>query len=395
MNTIIKTFNKLSALSLFCVLIVSKALANDVNLIDESPVTIKVLVHQSQDGALVEVKGGCKVSNPINQATLTSSYSAKRHFLSLASEGIKWGSPFSGIFQMRIAPKDPSTTFLLNGTEYTGALEVYTIDNELYFIVETDIEDYIKSRLTNRLYGESMSDAALESIAIAERTMAYFLARKNQEASWHTTNTFGLFNGTVTKGLSPNIDHCVNMTKKTILTYRGAPFPAEINKHCAGTTSNYKAIFRKNVSCPEGVESPIARKSRHNVQWKFKIHRDDLANLAKVDSISGIDLFMDHQNNRTYAIRIKDQGHIKDMSFFELQSFLGEDKLKSNDFSIQLETNFITFEGYGEGHGTGLCLYSSEQMARRGDSTEQILSDFFPHTSLTMMKSLTELAMTN
>ncbi|MDN3504519.1 MAG: SpoIID/LytB domain-containing protein [Rhabdochlamydiaceae bacterium] len=359
------------------------------------PATIKVLVKKSYKGALVESKGGFKVVNPVDNSYLSSSSGAKRQSLLPLENGIKWLNDFKNIYQIRIVPYNKATTILVNGTEYSGSLEVYSVEGQLYFIIESDVEDYIKSRLTNQFAMQNLSDATMESIAISERTMAYYLAQKNQEAYWHVDTSDGFFKGRVTTKLDVNIDHAVDMTKHMILTYKGSPFPAVLTENCGGMTSNYKSIFRKNVSCPEGVESPIARKSRKDSIWRFKIHKDDLAHLAGLNRLSGVDLFMDDSTNRTYAVRIKGRNCKKDVNFFDLQNRIGKEKLQSNEFSVTIEKDYVLFEGHGVGHGIGLCLYSSEQMARRGDSTEQILTDFFPQTKLSEMATLEEIAYKN
>lgn len=352
---------------------------------------IKVLVKKNADGALLEVKGPYKVYDPATNKYLSSGFRSKRLYLSPKENGIKWGESFQNIFQIRIVPNDLATAFLIDGMEYRGSVEIYNVEGELFVVNEVDIESYIKSILTSRFYETAFSAPALEAIAVVERTKAYYLAQNSHSKYWHT-EADEAYLGTATQLLSRAIDMAVDTTKSMILTYNGLAFPAELTENCAGMTANYKSIFRKSASTPEGVEAPIARKNRQNTFWSFKIHKDDLAHLAKLHRITGVDLFLDSKANRAYALRIKDGSRLNDITYFNLRDYIGKDKLKSNDFTVTLEKDYVLFQGFGEGHGTGLCLYSGEQMAKRGDSMQQILSEFFPHTRLSEMKALNELA---
>jgi SpoIID/LytB domain protein len=56
--------------------------------------------------------------------------------------------------------------------------------------------------------------------------------------------------------------------------------------------------------------------------------------------------------------------------------------LKSNDFNILVQNDQIVFKGFGEGTGVGLCLFSANAMADKGDKAPKILSAFYPDTQL-------------
>lgn len=350
--------------------------------------SIKVLIGETEEGSLIEVKGAYKVSDPLNHSQLTSTFGSKRYFLQPMEKGIQWGKYFKNTYQIRIEPKDPTVTLLVNGTEYSGAIEAYWVEDKIYLINETDIETYIKSRMTNEFSRQSAHESALEAIAIVERTKAYYEARAHGQSIWHVDGRKSPYKGLVTTKLSPDIDAAVDLTQAMVMTYKGHPFPAELTGNCAGMTADYPSIFRKNVPCPHGVESPIARKDRQLHSWRFKVHRDQLAQMLKMDKISNIDLFVDQRSGRAYAMRIESPKGHRDIKYESLAEKIGPDQLKSNDYTITMEPDFILFEGYGEGSGTGLCLYSAHQMAKQGDSVEQILADFFPHAHINEMNTL-------
>ena len=85
-------------------------------------------------------------------------------------------------------------------------------------------------------------------------------------------------------------------------------------------------------------------------------------------------------------MKVSDGNNIQDVDFFTLQTALGENKLKSNDFTIDVKGDTVTFKGYGVGSGTGLCLYSANLMAKQGQDAARILATFFPDTKLEKLR---------
>jgi peptidoglycan hydrolase-like amidase len=101
-----------------------------------------------------------------------------------------------------------------------------------------------------------------------------------------------------------------------------------------------------------------------------------------VKSVDHIDLFIDKPSSKVYGARIKERsGAYVDFTILDLYDKLSP-QLKSSDFTISMTTDLITFEGYGSGMGTGLCLYTSQEKGKKGATMQEILSDFFPFTYL-------------
>ncbi len=60
--------------------------------------------------------------------------------------------------------------------------------------------------------------------------------------------------------------------------------------------------------------------------------------------------------------------------------------LRSACFDVAIQDGNITFKTYGYGHGVGLSQYGADFMARQGKTFEQILSHYYPTTSLMYIK---------
>lgn len=353
---------------------------------DEKPATIKVLLERDMDGALLEVKGGFKVLDPVTGKRLSSGSRGKRYFVFPMSEGIKWGEEFLGIHQISVVPTSSDTTFLLNGTQFRGAIHIYMIEDRLSFVNETDVEHFLKVSLAHSL-PDSTHSAVRDAVAIISRTNAYYTALSNHDAYWHVDKKNAKYEGYIKAFSDSEMDRSIDNTKYLVMTYDSQPFAAGWTENSAGHTASYATIFRKNVPTPKGVETKFALKDRSDYQWKYALTSSEFARLLKINRVSELDLFVDHRSSKVYGVRVKDGSHVKDVGVVQLRRLIGDENLKSTDFSVKLKNGKVSFSGYGKGLGVGLCLYSATQMAENGELAPRILADFFPFTHLEKMRS--------
>lgn len=346
------------------------------------PATIKVLLKKHCDGALIEAKGSFEVINPQDHKHLSSGWKGKRFFLYPHAKGIKWGEDFPGIYQLRIVPKSSETTFLVDGVQYRGCLEVYHIDGAVQIVNEVDVENYLKSILTTQFAEQNLRPEVMDALSIAARTNAYHMIMRSVGAFWHVDAASSGYNGYGITLQNLNVDRSVDATRYLVMAFEGRPFPATWTANCAGKTGSFRDIFRKNISCPKGVKTPYAAKVRDEHTWTYKFAKEKLAHIAKTNRVTDIDLFVDDASGKTYALRIKDGSHESNVDFFALQESLGPDNIKSNDFTVKIDGNDVIIQGYGEGTGSGLCIFSATQMAEKGEMAPEILASFYPFTHL-------------
>ncbi|QZA58893.1 SpoIID/LytB domain-containing protein [Candidatus Rhabdochlamydia porcellionis] len=353
------------------------------------PQTIKILLYKELPQAFLEAKGRYFVYNPQNDFLLASGIYSKKQPIFSQEAGLKWGELFPGVSQIRLVPGDSQSTILVNGIEYKGCVEIYDIKGKLHIINEIDIENYLRSVLSFSTLPE-LDEEVMDALAIIARTKAYYLANKDPLLHWHVTSSEIDYQGSALACQNPSIPACIFRTRNMILTYQSEPFEASWTEDSAGKTASLSSVFRKNVTTPLGVDSPVASAQRENHNWSFIISKQQLARLLDVKSIQALDLYQDADSRKVYAIRYKDDNEVKQMDFFTLQKKLGA-KLKSNDFTIDADEKTIHFTGHGKGHGVGLCLFSAISMAKNAKKTPEILSHFFPNTKLEHIERLKNL----
>ncbi|WP_194846900.1 SpoIID/LytB domain-containing protein [Candidatus Neptunochlamydia vexilliferae] len=356
---------------------------------EEKPATIKVLLEKESEGILLEARGPFAVYNPENGKRVSSGRWGKRFYLYPHEEGIKWGENFLGIFQLQVVPTSANTTFLVDGVQYRGAIEIYHVEGKLSVINEVDVESYVKATLSEKV-GENLPINVMDALAIIARTDAYYRALLNYESFWHVTADAVGYSGMGLTLQNIGVDRAVDNTRHLVMTFEEQPFPSSWTENCAGKTASYSSIFRKNTTTPAGVASPYVGKGRQDSHWSLTIETQELAKVVKTNRVTGIDLFVDHPSGKVYATRLHDGSHEENIDFTTLQEAIGADKLKSNDFNVSIKGNIAIFEGYGVGPGVGLCLYSAKQMAERGDDAPKILAEFFPSTQVEKMRAYPE-----
>jgi SpoIID/LytB domain protein len=52
--------------------------------------------------------------------------------------------------------------------------------------------------------------------------------------------------------------------------------------------------------------------------------------------------------------------------------------LRSSNFKASFTRNLVTFDGYGYGHGVGLCQYGAEALAKTGKKHRDIVRWYYP-----------------
>jgi len=353
------------------------------------PAIVKVLLKNRSDGALIEVKGSYKVIDPLKQKTVSSGIKGKRFYLYPHKEGIKWGEDFLGIYQIKIVPSGKESFVLVDGIQYKGCVEIYHVDDHITIINEVDVENYLKAILAPR-FAHHIHPVVMDTLAIVSRTNVYYQVLHNKNAYWHVDAKDVDYKGYAATLFNPNVDRAVDTTRFLVMTYEKQPFATTWNENCAGKTASYHSIFRKNVSAPGGVKSAFAERARKEHHWSFSVSKSKIAKLAHTNRVTNLDLYIDSNSEKVYAIRVQDGGHCQEIDFFHLQQGLGKDVLLSNDFTISVEGNSIIFDGFGEGCSVGLCIYSASQMAKRGDSAPEILAAFYPYSHLEQIYSLPE-----
>ena len=83
-------------------------------------------------------------------------------------------------------------------------------------------------------------------------------------------------------------------------------------------------------------------------------------------------------SGRIKALRINHSNGNLTIPAKDFRLIIGPDTIRSTNFKITIERGFAYFEGFGWGHGVGLCQWGAYYMAKAGYKAEDILKFYYP-----------------
>lgn len=120
-------------------------------------------------------------------------------------------------------------------------------------------------------------------------------------------------------------------------------------------------------------------------RWQVKYDRRELGELIArrsgrdIGAVNDMEPLQRGPSGRIYKLRITgDKGILVVGKELEIRRILSKSHLKSSAFDVRFEGNEIILEGYGWGHGVGLCQIGAAVMASKGYSYKEILNHYYP-----------------
>jgi peptidoglycan hydrolase-like amidase len=232
---------------------------------------------------------------------------------------------------------------------YRGALRVIAKDGVVMPIVKMDLETAVGSVVR----AEMTEDTPLEALkAQAVATRSYFAAGGTRHSEFDFCDlTHCQFLREPPAAGTPAAK-AADDTRGMILAYNGKPVAAMFTRSCSGHTRTPQEIglFSReypyfSVICDFCYKNPI--------KWARKVSPQDAALLGT------------GENGRLSVGRR-----------------LGWDAVPSDNFTAHEEGGKVVLEGFGQGHGIGLCQRGARAMAENGATFREILDHYFPNTRI-------------
>ncbi len=172
------------------------------------------------------------------------------------------------------------------------------------------------------------------------------------------------------------IKNAVTTTKGQSLTYNGSYIEAVYHSTSNGQTEDAQTVWGNSYPYLISVDSHWdlqASSYLRETPKDFNIISSILG--IPFNEITSIEVLSRTSGNRINQIKIGDVIY----SGVQLRNLLG---LRSADFDIVITNGIATFVTRGYGHGVGMSQYGANGMANEGYSYQQILSHYYPNTTL-------------
>jgi len=235
---------------------------------------------------------------------------------------------------------------------YHGTLEIKPAAGTLTAVVSMDRETAVASVVA----AEAAPDAPFEALkAQTVAARSYFVAGHGRHRDFDFCDTTHCQFLRELPAPDTAAARAAAATRDFVLVYDSHPLPAMYTRSCSGRTHTPAEVGLSRSYYPYfSVECKQCR--THPARWSSRISAHDAATLHSLDE----------------SARLK------------IDRRLGWSAVPSNDFVVQTERDQIMLEGIGQGHGIGLCQSGAAAMAEEGSDFRQILSHYYPNTSIVM-----------
>jgi len=250
-----------------------------------------------------------------------------------------------------------------------------------YTIVEMPLETYVARVVA----GEAARDSrppALEALAITVRTFAA------ANLGRHRADGFDLCDQThcqVLRAATAATERAAEATSGRLLLHGGLPATVYYSASCGGRTAIPSDVW-------PGHENPPYLPSRSDdacggaPEWTSELRAGDLARALRASGFHGgalRDMRIASRNESGRVARLRLDGlDPPSVSGQDLRvavgRTLGWQHIKSAAFDLRRSGDVYRFTGHGSGHGVGLCVIGSANLAEKGSTAEQILARYFP-----------------
>ncbi len=227
------------------------------------------------------------------------------------------------------------------------------------------------------------ADAARQALAVAIRTYT------RVQMGRHRREGFDLCDTVHCQVLRPSNDssrRAALATAGRVLTIDGAPAEVFYSASCGGRSEGAAQVWF-------GATFPYMQVVRdddvhaEDVPWQLDQTLDELRQaLARAGFGGGSlrDISIDGYNASGRVERLRVPGlRPNEISGPAFRDALGTTRIRSTAFSLSRNGNIVRFTGRGYGHGVGMCVIGAGRRARRGETVEAILAQYYPNLQLT------------
>ena len=243
------------------------------------------------------------------------------------------------------------------------------------------IETYVARVLAGEAARES-PPAALEALAIAIRTFAVINRNRHNADGYDVCDTTHC---QVVRTATAATERATAATAGLVLVRNGVPVPLYYSASCGGRTEVPSAVWPGSDD-PSYLPSQPDEACGGAPEWTADIKGADLARSLKAagfrgDRLHEMKIVSRNSSGRVSKLRV-DGFKPEQISGQDLRAVVGRTLgwllVKSAAFEMERRGDVYHFEGHGYGHGVGMCVIGSVNLAARGQTATQILNRYYP-----------------
>lgn len=276
----------------------------------------------------------------------------------------------------------------IDSRRFRGEVDIVRKDNgKLMAINYTGLEEYLYGVLYHEI-SHRWPMEAIKAQAVAARTFALNQMREGKAAPYDVTCDIysQVYGGRTSEKWSTN--RAVDITRGQVLTYKGDIFPAYYHATCAGHTEDAANLWKTDIEPLKGVPCDFCKASPH-YRWTKVVPLKTLeAHLKeagyKTEGIVSVSVLGTNASGRVDKVEIKGSQDVSVvLTGKDFRQIIGPNVLRSTKFNVSIKGNNLVFEGYGWGHGVGMCQWGALGMSQKGKKYDEILKHYYPGSDIT------------
>ena len=278
----------------------------------------------------------------------------------------------------------------INGKGYKGRFDIYPVEKGLLVVDEIPIEEYLVG-LINCEISSLWPVEAVKAQAVIARSYAIYQKDSRRAALYHLESSVmdQVYEGVDIE--DSRAARAVSETTGEVLTFGGTVIQAFYHANCGGHTEAAVNVWGRDISYLSGVDCKYCVNSP-STRWELNLPLKKVESLLKsagyqVSAIREIKTGNTNRSGRLQDISIYSSRGVATMSAVNFRKAIGYGLIKSTNFSVRQKGEEFVFSGAGNGHGVGLCQWGAKQRASDRFDYREILSYYYPGTSLEKLKN--------
>jgi SpoIID/LytB domain protein len=316
-----------------------------------------------------------------------------------SKEGAKTQRAYPGVLHL-VARADTSPPTIASD----GAPILTSFDVVNHVPVESYLPGVLAGELFKAWHVETHAAQAVAARSFACTEAAVFAGRRHFDVT-NTASSQMYVGG----GAHSRAHEAAAMTRGLLLSYQSLVVSGYYSSCCGGVAASaVDAIGSNPVNdvaplhgrsgsdvCTEApvfqwtVDQPIETLTRRMIAYGQERRR---AALTQMTRLASIEVVASNGNGRPTRMRLVDDRDVAlelgAEEFRRAANYSGQglhpplSPLKSSNLRASFSRTNVTFDGFGFGHGVGLCQYGAEALAKSGTTHQDILRWYYPNVEL-------------
>lgn len=347
---------------------------------------VRVAIFQDVSSLRLKVKGSYEIIDSTSNKVLNRGKNLNTTVM-VYTDGILLGNTRAKTNKLFIKPYY-SESVIINGRIFRGDIQLIRNNMKLSVINHIDLEDYVKG-ISVRETSHYWPIDSLEAEVIVFRTFALYKMQENAQKDFDLTSDVysQVYSGRAAERY--RINKAVDETKALVLTYRDAIFPAFYHATCGGHTDDAALFWNIDTPPLKGVACNFCQDSPH-FKWHNVLSLGEVKDALvkggyQTGNIRDILILGRDKSDRITNLKIVNDKKDMKISAKDFRNTLGSNIIKSTNFQVKVLNHDIVFEGFGWGHGVGLCQWGAYFMAKQGYDYKQILEYYYPGVQISLL----------